>query len=131
MTMTDFSYQLYSSRNFQPLDATLSMLAKAGYTSVEGFGGLYADAAALATQLKAHHLAMKTGHFGLDMLEHEVSHALSVATTLGMERIYCPYVLPADRPTDAAGWRAFGARLQAVGKPYRDAGFGFGWHNHD
>ena len=129
--MTDFSYQLYSSRNFQPLDATLGMIAKAGYTSVEGYGGLYADAAGLAAQLKAHHLTMKTGHFGLAMLEHEVSHALTIATTLGMERIYCPHVMPDDRPKDAAGWRAFGARLQAAGKPYRDAGFGFGWHNHD
>ena len=129
--MTDFSYQLYSSRNFQPLDATLGMIAHSGYTAVEGYGGLYGDAAGLAAQLKAHHLTMKTGHFGLDMLEHEVSHALTIATTLGMERIYCPYVLPADRPSDAAGWLAFGARLQAAGKPYRDAGFGFGWHNHD
>ena len=129
--MTDFSYQLYSSRNFQPLEATLAMVAGAGYTSVEGYGGLYDDAAALAGHLKAHHLVMKTGHFGLDMLEHQVSHALTVATTLGMERIYCPYVLPADRPTDAAGWRAFGARLQAASAPYRAAGFGFGWHNHD
>ena len=36
--MTDFSYQLYSSRNFQPLEATLTMVAKAGYTAVEGYG---------------------------------------------------------------------------------------------
>lgn len=129
--MTDFSYQLYSSRNYPELDATLAMLAKAGYTAVEGYGGLYEDAAILASHLKAHHLVMKTGHFGFDMLEHEVSHALTVATTLGMERIYCPYIMPNERPNDAASWRAFGARLQAVGKPYRDAGFGFGWHNHD
>ena len=129
--MTDFSYQLYSSRNFQPLEATLAMVAKAGYASVEGYGGLYDDAAGLAAHLKANHLTMKTGHFGLDVLEHEVSHALTVATTLGMERIYCPYLMPDDRPTDAAGWRAFGARLQAAAAPYRAAGFGFGWHNHD
>jgi sugar phosphate isomerase/epimerase len=126
-----FSYQLYSSRNFPPMADTLSMLAKEGYTSVEGFGGLYDDAAGLAVALKANHLTMPTGHFSLQMLEHEVSHALTVATTLGMEKIYCPYVMADERPTDAAGWRAFGARLDKVGAPYRAAGFGFGWHNHD
>lgn len=48
-----------------------------------------------------------------------------------MERLYCPHVMPGDRPTDAAGWKAFGAWLQAAGAPYNAAGFGFGWHNHD
>ena len=41
--MTDFSYQLYCSRNFPPLADTLKMLAAAGYTGVEGYGALYAD----------------------------------------------------------------------------------------
>jgi sugar phosphate isomerase/epimerase len=126
-----FGYQLYSSRNFPPLADTLAMLAQAGYTAVEGYGGLYDDAAGLAAMLRANHLKMPTGHFGMDMLEHEVSHALTVATTLGMERIYCPYIMPDDRPTDAKGWHDLGARLDRIGKPYRDAGFGFGWHNHD
>ena len=36
--MTDFSYQLYSSREM-PLAKTLPMLRKAGYTAVEGYGG--------------------------------------------------------------------------------------------
>jgi sugar phosphate isomerase/epimerase len=36
-----------------------------------------------------------------------------------------------DRPKDAAGWRAFGARLEKAGAPLRAAGLGFGWHNHD
>ena len=30
--MTDFSYQLYSSRNFPPLADTLKMLARLGYS---------------------------------------------------------------------------------------------------
>ena len=50
--MTALSYQLYSSRNFGPIDATLAMVAEAGYRHVEGFGGLYPDAAA-ATALRA------------------------------------------------------------------------------
>jgi sugar phosphate isomerase/epimerase len=129
-----FSYQLYSSRNFPPMDATFAMVAEAGYTAVEGYGALYADDAAVAaTQagLKATGLSMPTGHFGLGQLETEVDKVLGIAKALKIERLYCPYVMPDDRPTDAAGWTAFGARLEKAGAPYRAAGHGFGWHNHD
>jgi sugar phosphate isomerase/epimerase len=129
-----FSYQLYSSRNFPPMSKTFEMVAKAGYTAVEGYGALYADDAAVAaTQagLAATGLTMPTGHFGLGQLETEVDKVLGIAKSLKMERLYCPYVMSDDRPTDAAGWTAFGARLQAAGAPYRAAGYGFGWHNHD
>jgi sugar phosphate isomerase/epimerase len=129
-----FSYQLYSSRNFPPMSKTFEMVAKAGYTSVEGYGALYADDAAVeATKagLAATGLTMPTGHFGLGQLETDVEKVLGIARSLKMERLYCPYVMPDDRPTDAAGWTAFGARLQAASAPYRAAGYGFGWHNHD
>jgi sugar phosphate isomerase/epimerase len=129
-----FSYQLYSSRNFPPMDATLAMLAQAGYSAVEGYGALYADDAAVAATragLAATGLTMPTGHFGLGMLEGEVSKVLDIARALKMERIYCPHVMPDERPSDAAGWTAFGERLQRAGAPYRAAGLGFGWHNHD
>lgn len=128
------AYQLYSSRKFPPLEATARMLAEVGLTGTEGFGGLYADAATLAATkaaLDGAGLSMKTGHFGLSQVEDTPGWALEVARTLGMERLYVPYVLPEDRPTDAAGWRAFGARLDKAGAPIRAAGFGFGWHNHD
>ncbi len=128
------SYQLYSSRNFPPLSDTLVMLAGLGYQDVEGYGGLYADDAKLAEMaaaLKATGLKMPTAHFGIDMLEGEPAQALKIARTLGIERIYCPYLLPDQRPTDGPGWRTFGARLEAAGRPYKAAGIGFGWHNHD
>lgn len=129
-----FSYQLYSSRNFPPMKATFQMVAQAGYTAVEGYGALYADDAAVAaTQagLAATGLVMPTGHFGLAQLEGDVDKVLGIAKSLKMERLYCPFVMPEDRPTDAAGWKAFGARLQRAGAPYKAAGYGFGWHNHD
>lgn len=129
--MTAFSYQLYSSRDFPPLDATLRMLGDLGYDEVEGFGGVYADPEALRAALDRNGLRMTSGHFGIDMLENEVDRALGVARAVGMQAIYCPYLVPDRRPVDAAGWRAFGKRLETAGKPYRDAGFVFGWHNHD
>jgi sugar phosphate isomerase/epimerase len=129
--MADISYQLYCSRNFPPLDATLAMLAQTGFTQVEGFGGLYADEGALKAALDAAGLQMTSGHFGLDMLENDPAKALSVARTMGMTRVYCPHIMPDARPKDIAGWRAFGQRLAAVGRPFADAGLVFGWHNHD
>ncbi len=129
--MTSFSYQLYSSRNFAPLAGTLAMLAAHGYASVEGYGGVYGDPAGLAAMLRANRLTMPTGHFGLSDLEDDLAGCLATARTLGLKFIYCPYLLPADRPTTAAGWQALGARLQTAGAPLIAAGYRFGWHNHD
>lgn len=129
--MATIAYQLYCSRNFPPLGDTLKMLAGAGYTAVEGFGGLYADLDGLKAGLDAAGLAMPTGHFGLDMVEGNPARAIEVARTLGMTGVFVPYVMPADRPSDKAGWAAFGKRLAEAGKPVQDAGFDFGWHNHD
>ncbi|WP_309668442.1 sugar phosphate isomerase/epimerase [Tabrizicola sp.] len=128
------SYQLYSSRNFPTLGDTLTMLKGLGYGDVEGFGGLYADDAKLAEMaagLKATGLKMPTAHFGLDMLEGDPARVLHIARVLGIKRIYCPHLMPEQRPKDGPGWRAFGARLEAAGRPFKAAGIGFGWHNHD
>ncbi|WEZ83229.1 sugar phosphate isomerase/epimerase [Rhizobium sp. 32-5/1] len=134
--MKTVSFQLYSARNFPPLSDVLKTVAAAGYKQVEGYGALYAaldDAAieALKQDLDANGLTMPSAHFGLDMLEADPVRVLQIANTLGIRAIYCPYLLPDQRPTDAADWRAFGERLQAAGKPFRDAGLDFGWHNHD
>jgi len=129
-----FSYQLYSSRNYPPLETTLKMLASVGYKDTEGFGGLYSDTTSLeglAEGLKANKLAMSTGHFGLPMIESDPDFVLKIARTVGMKKIICPHLMPADRPSDGAGWLALGARLQKAGEPIRAAGLGFGWHNHD
>ncbi len=61
----------------------------------------------------------------------EPDQALKIAKILGIKAIYCPYLMPDQRPADAKGWHAFGQRLGEAGKRYQDAGFVFGWHNHD
>jgi sugar phosphate isomerase/epimerase len=125
------AYQLYCSRNFPPLDATLGMLAATGYTAVEGFGGLYGDPGALRADLDRHGLTMPSGHFGLDQLEDQTAAMLNVAKTVGMTNVYCPWVHPDLRPSDAKGWAAFGQRLARAGQPFKDAGYKYAWHNHD
>lgn len=134
--MTTPGFQLYSARNFQPFSKVFELLARYGYKEVEGYGALYAavddeSLAALKADLEKNGLSMPTGHFGLDLLENEPEKVLRIAAAVGIEAIYCPYLMPDQRPSDAAGWRAFGERLQKAGQPYRDAGYVFGWHNHD
>ncbi|QPC86325.1 TIM barrel protein [Mesorhizobium sp. NBSH29] len=127
----NWSFQLYSARNFQPWAKVLETLGKLGYTEVEGYGGLYQDPAGLRAELDKNGLKMPSGHFSLDMLENDFDTALSTARTLGMGLVVCPHIAAELRPSDAGGWRAFGERLGKVGKRFAGEGITFGWHNHD
>ncbi|MDK4712148.1 sugar phosphate isomerase/epimerase [Rhizobium sp. CNPSo 4039] len=134
--MTKLGFQLYSARNFQPYSEIFVKLGQAGYAEVEGFGGIYADLDEtglknLRAELDKNGLRMASGHFSPDFLDGEVQKSLTIAKTLGMDSIYAPHIGADQRPKDAAGWFAFGKRLHEMSKPYKDAGFEFGWHNHD
>jgi sugar phosphate isomerase/epimerase len=134
--MTALGFQLYSARNFQPYGDILVKLGQAGYKKVEGFGGMYAELdeaglKSLRADLDKNGLTMASGHFSPDFLEKEVQKSLNIAKTLGMDSIYAPHLAADQRPTDGKGWLAFGKRLNEMSKPYKDAGFEFGWHNHD
>ncbi|MCK0096110.1 sugar phosphate isomerase/epimerase [Yoonia sp. F2084L] len=129
--MPRISYQLYCSRNHPPLSETLQMLAKAGYREVEGYGGLLDDVEALRVGLDANGLRMTSCHIGLDMIETDPAGTLAIIRKLGIEKVFAPYIAADVRPTDTAGWVAFGQRLATAGKPLEDAGLQFGWHNHD
>lgn len=125
------AFQLYSARNFPYLDATLAMLAEAGYRAVEPFAGLYDDVGALRDALDRHGLAAPSGHMALETLEERPGEALRVSRTLGFGKVYAPWIAPDARPRDREGWEAFARRLHAAGAPVREAGMTFGWHNHD
>jgi len=51
--MPPFTYQLYSSRNFGPVEAVLDRVAGMGYQRVEGYGGLFDGAVAVEGLAKA------------------------------------------------------------------------------
>ncbi|MEM1286252.1 MAG: sugar phosphate isomerase/epimerase [Pseudomonadota bacterium] len=132
--MTGFAYQLYSSRNFPPLESTLVMLSEAGYTAVEGYGALVADEDRVATlelALAKSNLSMPTCHVGLDQIQTDPAGVIAFARQLGIKTIIAPYLPPEDRPLDSDGWRAFSGQLANAGRPLVDAGLTFGWHNHD
>jgi sugar phosphate isomerase/epimerase len=128
------SYQLYCSRNFPPLSRTLKMLGEAGYRTVEGYGALYSglgDLGPLKDDLDSNGLRMTSGHFSLQMVQESPDRVIDIARTLGVEAVFVPYLMPDARPSDGAGWTAFGRTLAEAGKPIRDAGLDYGWHNHD
>jgi multiple sugar transport system ATP-binding protein len=127
----NWSFQLYSARNFQPWERVLATLGRLGYTQVEGFGGVYADPKAFRAELDRNGLAMPTGHFSIEALENDFDGVRKTADALGITLLICPYLVAEARPSDAAGWRDFGARLAKVGAVAKNAGYGFAWHNHD
>ena len=127
----NWSFQLYSARNFQPWDKVLKLVAGAGYRQVEGFGGVYSDPAGFRAELDKNGLSMPTGHFSLDMLEKDFGGVRKIADALGIKLLICPHIAADQRPADAPGWRGFGERLAAVGETAKKAGYGFAWHNHD
>ncbi|MFL5260371.1 MAG: sugar phosphate isomerase/epimerase family protein [Hyphomicrobiales bacterium] len=125
------SFQLYSSRNFPPVEEQLSTLSRLGYRNVEPFGGLYDDPQAFKSLLDQAELAAPSGHFGLDLLEGDFSRALAIARMIGIGLIVCPWLDPSERASDAAGWRALGKRLGTLARRAQDNGLLFAWHNHD
>ena len=99
--MTDFSYQLYCVRNFPPLSDTLKMVAAAGYKPSKATARSTPTrprSPSSTSNLAASGLKMPTGHFGLDMLEKEPDRVLEIAKAVGIETIYCPFLLPDQRP---------------------------------
>ena len=128
--MSRISVQLYSAREFD-LNSVLHHIGELGISEVEGFGGLYGDAEGLRARLDANGLRMSTGHFDFAMVRDDPDTAIRIAHTLGMEAVIVPFLMPDDRPTDFDGWQTFAADLAEAGKPIINAGFRYGWHNHD
>jgi len=132
MSLTDpLSFQLYSARNFPPLEAQLRIIADAGFTNVEPYGAFYGDVAQASRLFTQYGLTAHSGHFGIDSLESDLQRNLDIAGALGIRTIVAPYLSPESRPRDTAGWKSFGERLAAVSAGVRKAGLRFGWHNHD
>ena len=119
--------QLYSMRDCADQIALLAQLPALGITSVEGYG----DPAAYRAAMDANGVSMPSGHMGLDDTEADFDATMAIADTLGMTRVFAPYLDEKDRPDTAQGWAALGKRLNEAGKKYAARGITFGWHNHD
>lgn len=123
--------QLYSMRDCADQIALLAQLPTFGITTVEGYGGVYGDATAYRAAMDANGISMPSGHMGLMDIEADFEATMGIVETLGIKRVFAPYLEEKDRPDTAEGWTALGKRLSAAGMKYADRGISFGWHNHD
>ncbi len=125
----DFSYQLYSARNESSLDDVLKTLKQLGYAQVEGWGGQFADPAALAQSLKSAGLVMASAHMGFNQLV-DTDAALKIADIVGIETVYCPAPPSAEYREGKGDWQKLADDLARIARAFRAAGKGFGYHNH-
>lgn len=123
--------QLYSMRDCSDQIALLAQLPALGITTVEGYGGVYGDPSAYRAAMDANGISMPSGHMGLDDIEANFEASMDIVGTLGITRVFAPYLEEKDRPVTAAGWAALGQRLNEASKKYTAHGITFGWHNHD
>ena len=124
------SFQLYSARFLQPLEAQFELLAGLGYKMVEPFGGLLGDPDKLKGLLDKHHMSAPTCHVGMDRLRADANAAVSLCKGLGVHTLIAPAPMPDERDMPEAGWARLGRELNAIGKIVNGEGLKFGWHNH-
>lgn len=126
------SFQVYSARNFPPVDGVLEGLAAIGYDAIEPYAGNYMDdPRGFRAKADALGLAIPTAHVQLQLLDDDRAKAIDVAKTLGLETVILPHVGGDARPKDVAGWKAFGRRLGEHAAALKAAGLKLAWHNHD
>lgn len=123
--------QLYSMRDCADQIALLAQLPAMGITKVEGYGGVYADPTAYRAAMDANGVSMPSGHMGLADIEGDFNATLRIIRTLGITRVFAPYLEEKDRPQTAAGYADLAQRLNKAAKQYAEHGIFFGWHNHD
>ncbi|MCX5512207.1 sugar phosphate isomerase/epimerase [Kaistia algarum] len=132
MPQHKISFQLYSARNFPPLETVLEGLAAIGYDAVEPYYPLYGDdAAAYRAKVDAVGLVTPTFHAPLDGVAGDTARFIDIAGTIGASTIVVPYLVAEERPTNIDGWKKLHDTLARAAEKAKAAGFGLGWHNHD
>src|SRR5581483_10541126 len=67
------SFQLYSARSIEPLEAQFKLLAGLGYRMVEPWGGLFNDTETLKRLLQHYGMTAPSAHVGLDRLRTDAA----------------------------------------------------------
>src|SRR4249919_3194317 len=112
MTPLDgLSFQLFSARSLEPLEAQFELLAGLGYKRVEPYGGLFNDPPRLKRQLENHGMSAPTAHVGLDRLRADPAAATRLCKDLGIATVYAPAPPPGERDGGEAEWTALGREL--------------------
>lgn len=112
-------------------DGTLSALAAMGFKEVE-LAGLYGrPPQAFRATLDRVGLRAPASHIEVARFQPDrIAATLEEARTLGHDYLVVPWV-DSKKFTSVDDWRRFAGELTEAGKRVRDAGFTFGYHNHD
>lgn len=126
------AYQLYSSRNFPPLEAQLPELKAMGYDAIEPWLPAYdADPAGFRRALDASGLTCLGFHMPLDGLVNDPARFIDIALTLGAKTLIPPFVAAESRQDTTAFWQGIGADLARGADQTLKHGLNVAWHNHD
>ena len=131
--MSDYriSFQLYSARNFPPLEAQLETLAAIGFDGVEPYRGCYGDdPEGFRRMIDSVGLKCPTAHIPVDLLLSDRAAFIGIAETLGVEAAVLPYLVEEERPRDRAGWTAFAGKLAEAVPALAERGIKLAWHTH-
>ena len=126
------SFQLYSARNFPPLEAQLEALAAIGFDAVEPYRGNFGeDAAGFRRKIDAVGLACPTAHLPVDLLARRPARPSSASPRpSASRRRSCPTSPRISGRRMPRGWTAFAAKLTENAAALAEAGLKLGWHTH-
>lgn len=126
------AYQLYSSRNFPPLEAQFPALKAMGYDAIESWLPAYeADPKAFRRALDAAGLACYGFHMPLTGLVDEPQRFIDIALELGATLMIPPFVPAEERENTPAYWQRLGEKLARGADAAKPHGLKVAWHNHD
>lgn len=129
----EIGLQLYSVREKTEKDliGTIRQLAKYGYGSLQfaGFFGTPADR--LKEVLDEEKIKVAGAHVGLDQLQgDQLEQTLRFHETIGNELLIAP-AIPREMRETSDDYKKTAELLNKIGQTCKDAGFTFGYHNHN
>ena len=126
------SYQLYSSRNFPPIEAHLPVLKEMGYDAVEPWPPAYMECpVAFRNALDQAGLKCFGFHLSLKDLESDPRGCVDVALALGATHLIPPFIEEAERRDSTDFWLGVGQILRRAQVIASHHGLRVLWHNHD
>jgi sugar phosphate isomerase/epimerase len=137
--------QLYSVRDQMAKDpeGTLKAIADIGYREVEALRGGLPKIGALARSVGLSPISVHvdtpliTGKWDAWQFMrksvpegYDLAAVITDAKAAGAKFLVCPYLMPPERPKDAAGYSELAATLNRAGEQITKAGLTFCYHNH-
>jgi sugar phosphate isomerase/epimerase len=128
--------QLYTVRDLVTKDAAaaLKAIAEIGYQEVEVIHATLPTVGPLAKQYGLNAVSM---HVDVRLLTGQqpagganLASVIGQAQDAGIKYIVMPYIMPGDRPKDAAGFTTLGEALNKAGEQIKKAGLQLCYHNH-